>query len=102
MLPKCLLPLALLAAALLAALLSGLLRGRLLRLRSSLRLLRALAATDLALLASHVAVAVQVIEVLAVVHLDAGGRHLRGLALRLARLLPRRRPDVAALDVIHH
>ena len=67
-----------------------------------LRGLLALAAADLALLARDVAVAVEVVEVLAVVHLDAGGGDLRGLALRLARLLPGRRPDVAALDVVHH
>src|SRR5204862_1879715 len=69
-------------------------------LRAALRL--ALAAADLALLAGHVAVTVEVVEVLAVVHLDASSGDLRRLALRLARLLPGRGPDVAVLDVVHH
>src|SRR5262249_54692355 len=61
----------------------------------------ALAAADLALLARHVAVAVEIVEVFAVIHLDAGVGDLIRLALGLPRLLPRGRPDVAALDVVH-
>src|SRR5262249_36750774 len=71
----------------------GLLRRRLLAL--------ALAAADLALLARDIAVAIEIVEVLAVVHLDAGSGDLLRLALGLSGLLPRSRPDVAALDVVH-
>src|SRR6185436_10425846 len=104
-----LLLLALLAPHLLGGgLLGGLLGRGLLRsclLRGSLlgrRLLAlALAATDLALLARHVAVAIEIVEVLAVIHLDAGRGDLLRLALRLPGLLPRSRPDVSAFDVVH-
>src|SRR5262249_34019568 len=72
----------------------GLLGGRLLRRRL------ALAAADLAGLARDVAVRVEEVDVLRVVHLDPGGGDLRLLALRLSRLLPGHRPDVALLDVI--
>src|SRR6185312_11897780 len=99
---KILLPLALLAAALLAGrllrrrlLASGLLRRLRLLGRGGLRRLLALAAADLTLLAGDVAVTVEVVEVLAVVHLDASRSNLRGLALRLAGLLARGRPHVA-------
>src|SRR5262249_34959024 len=61
----------------------------------------ALAATDLALLARHVAIGIEVVEILAVIHLDAGGGDLLRLALGLAGLLPGRGPDVATLDVVH-
>src|SRR5512139_668830 len=106
-----LLLLALLAAGLLGALLRarGLLRallatglGGLGLLRRCLRSLLALAAADLTLLAGDVTITVEVVEVLAVIHLDAGRSDLGGLALRLARLLPGRGPDVAVLDVVHH
>src|SRR4029079_2549684 len=78
---------------------SGLLRGGLLGCRGLLAL--ALAAADLTLLPRHVAIAIEIVEVLAVIHLDAGGGNFLRFALGLAGLLPGRGPDVTAFDVVH-